>query len=296
MKTITKLKRLLKKRNKGGFTLVEVVIACALLSILVLGVLNFVAPVMNRVAVARVNGRATMLAESINTYISGVLKTAYMVEVYENTTFEIASDTNPSENLKSVSSDGLHEIDEFMQEGDNMANYEVRCIGMKWLKDNGNKGKKKLMLVSCDVENTLSAGTIPLNLTSRRIVFNSPLYDGLYPIVTLETFKAKDSSGTDVATNAFGYKVSTKVYTDIKCYAAISAAERKKSIMAFEGVSYFSCMNMSNPASDTIEAATLQGAIDANKGKTVSGEENKYTEGDKDYYYPETYIFYVVKK
>lgn len=296
MKTITKLKRLLKKRNKGGFTLIEVVIACALLSILVLGVFNFVTPVMNRVAVARVSGRATMLAESINTYIAGVLKSAYMVEVYENTTFEIAGDTNPAQNLKSVSSDGLHEIDEFMQEGDNMANYEVRCIGLKWLKDSGNKGKKKLMLVSCEVENTLSGGTIPLNITSRRAVFYSPMYEGLYPIVTLETFKAKDSSGADVSTNAFGYKVSTKVYTDVKCYSAISAAERKKSNMAYEGVYYFSCLNMSSPASETIESATLQGAIDANKNKMVGTEYNKYTENGKDYYYPETYIFYVVQK
>ncbi|MDE6728999.1 MAG: prepilin-type N-terminal cleavage/methylation domain-containing protein [Oscillospiraceae bacterium] len=296
MKTILKLKRLLKKRNKSGFTLVEVVIACALLSILVLGVMNFVTPVMNRVAVARVNGRATMLAESVNSYISGMLKTAVMVEVYENTTYETAADPSTATGLKSVSPDGLHEIDEFMQEGDNMLNYEVCCIGLKWDKDNGNKGKKKLMLVSCEVENTLSAGAIPLNLTSNRKVFNTPLYEGLYPIVTLETFKAKDSSGADVSTNAFGYKVSTKVYADVKCYAAISEAERKKSKLAFEGVSYFQCMNMSNPASDTIEATTLQNAIDANKSKTVSGELNVYKEGDKEYYYPETYIYYVVHK
>lgn len=36
--------RLLKKRNKGGFTLVEVVVSVALLAILMGGMMMFIAP------------------------------------------------------------------------------------------------------------------------------------------------------------------------------------------------------------------------------------------------------------
>ena len=38
--------RLLKKRNKGGFTLVEVVVSVALLAILMGGMMMFIAPIV----------------------------------------------------------------------------------------------------------------------------------------------------------------------------------------------------------------------------------------------------------
>lgn len=294
-------KRLLKKRNNGGFTLLEVIISCALLSILVLGVMGFVGPVMNMVRVNEKNARATMLAETINSYISGCLKNAKMVEVFTLTNMEEASATNSA--VLKGKSDGLNKINTFLKSDPDIFNkYDVRCLGISWMNDTKSPGKRKLVLTNNRGEFTSLSGdnySLALNASDAGVtkVFDDALYNGLYPVIEVSNFSAtKDADGNYTGDNANGYKVESKIYSDQKCYN-ILPAERDKSHLAFVGTSFIECVNMvdssgnKTPASNVIPMRTdLQAAIGARNASRA------YTSGDQTFYYPNTYIFYIVPK
>ena len=75
-----KLIKLLKRRRKNsGFTLVEMVISCGLLGILVVGITLFISPVLQSAASNEVNVRATLLADTVNNYISRTTRGSYYV-------------------------------------------------------------------------------------------------------------------------------------------------------------------------------------------------------------------------
>lgn len=284
MKKLLNLKRLLKKRNNGGFTLIEVIISCLLLSILVLGVMSFVTPVMNMVSLGKKNARATMLAETIDSYISGSLKNAEHVAVFYNMDMDMT--TSGATALKAATSDteGLNLFNTFMTTGDNAANYEVRCISISWGYDSIT-GHQKLLVYNETVDNNFSL-VFPqtMSTTGFSKVFNDVMYDGLYPIVSVETFQ------NEAGVNANGYKISTKVYADDKCYCTVSETERKKSHLAFEGVTFVECLNMVTPAFEPCQVKSLQAAMDAKKGS------HGYISKGSLYYYPDIYIYYIVHK
>lgn len=305
------LKRLLKKRNNGGFTLLEVIISCALLSILVLGVMGFVGPVMQMVRLNEKNARATMLAETINTYINGCLKNAYAVEVFTYSDKSNVSTPEDVNNTLRKEGKGLTNIDAFMKsQGADETNYEIRCLGITWEYDKtAMSGKSKLMLTNCSINTakvssgggekySLELKTPPFKpgtpQPSPQIrVFDDALYDGLYPVVNVTNYSSeKDEDGNYIKekqTN--GYRVETNVYTDQDCYNILEA-ERNKSHLGFTGVSYVKCVNMKGAASDIYLCETdLQHAIDNNSSSTL-----RYTSGDGTYFYPSTYIYYVVSK
>ncbi len=316
------LKRLLKKKNNGGFTLVEVIISCALLGILVIGLFSFATPVMNMVSSGKKNARATMLAETIDSYIAGMLKNAKLVEVFQYTpTFKTTF--AGSMGLKGAASGdlnkGLNKIDKFMQEGDNKNKYEVCCIGISWMEDSRRAGQRKLMITNNKVDT--ATATYTLRLTNIAKVFDDVLYDGLYPIIRLENFgvvstpsststsapaASTSSGGTPSTTWAGGYKILCDIYADNTCYNVESPEARLQSRLAFRSASYVKCLNMAEPASDIInmsDTGDVQDAIDTNKGWNVSSPvpgvingEIKYIENDKEYFYPDTYIYFVVPK
>lgn len=295
-------KRLLKKRNNGGFTLLEVIVSCALLSILVLGVMGFIGPVMSIVRVNEKNARATMLAETINSYINGCLKNAKMVEVF--TLSDVGDIIIPGVPSFRAKPDGLNKIDNFMSVAANADKYEIRCLGATWMYGSGSDNDKaKIVLTNCTLNRgntTISTGTVQsleLQSSSSQVkVFDDALYEGLYPIVNVTNFSAtKDEDGNYTGDNVNGFKVETEVYSDAKCYN-ILPAERNKSHLAFIGASYIQCVNMvkdngaPEPASNVIPMSdSLQHAID---GHTALA----YTSGDQTFFYPNTYIYYVVPK
>ena len=287
----TKFKRLLSKRNKGGFTLVEVVISVALLSILVLGVMSFAGPVMELIAGNQKAGRATMLAETINSYIEGCLKSAKYVQPFENVPRAATYSGALVLKASTDANTGLNKFNTFMKTDPDAANYEVRCIGIRWLDDATNSGKQKLMLTNEVVDNNFTQDPVytlsikePSNPADTRKVFDDVMYKGLYPVIHLENFTQTSSS-----VNALGYKVVTKVYTDEKCYNATSELARKKSHMSFEGSTYVNCgLNMNEPAFDVKEINDLQSSMSAGTGYTDSS-------GTK-FFYPDTYIYYIAPK
>lgn len=310
MKKVFNLKRLLRMRNKSGFTLVEVIISCALLGILVMGMVMFMTPVLSIINTGQKSARATMLAETIDTYIAGCIKNAARVHVVDNVSISRMSSTGvmgfyfANENILN-----------FMREGNNSSKYEVRCLGICWLdnqaldgnqnKDRSTLGgesnvKKKLMLAHYVVDNNFTAGynnTLKLQTdasTGKAIytkVFDDMLYNGLYPVVTIESFKAMDASGTELDTNASGYKITTDVYSDQNCYDVYSESARNKSHLSFSGITFAQCLNMKQPAyNPTAAYVDVQTAINVSKGG------RQYEEYGSNFYYPDTFIYYVVPK
>ena len=320
MKKLFNLKRLLSKRNNGGFTLVEVIISVALLGILVIGVTTFATPVMNMVKVSQKSARATMLAEAIDVYISGCLRSASRVEVITNTTLENA--------VAGIINESTVAIADHMRETDPStglpysATNEVRCIGISWLDDNIS-GRKKQVLINCKVNNNFSEGAVNnLNIIlpdsgEPDRVFDDSLYLNLFPVITLENFFTIDSAGDPTDKRANGYKIISSVYTNLECYNTLSIATRSAAGLAFEGSTYVECVNMaefytddankfvkenleapeiatmfpypaSTPPSYTKEQKAAQDAIDSLKSS------RQYSEAGNTYYYPDTYIFYVV--
>lgn len=312
--------RLFKKRRNSGFTLIEVIISCALLGILVFGVFAFASPIMNLINTGKKSARATALAETIDTYIVGTLRNSIRTVVIKNTSFErIHSQSVVYENPLE-----LRPIYDFMCATDlsgipNAAKYEVRCLGICWVTDKSSPlyssaneesaNPKKQMLINIKLKNIFAPGSansgalmpeadnLNINNSSRGVadkVFDDSLYNGLYPVINVETFKAKDVAGNETATNANGYKITADIYSRINCYNTISQAERDSTPRSFRGVSYVEFINP-DPNKDPVarDVAILndtQSTIDANKGT------RQYAANGASYYYPDTYIYYVVPK
>lgn len=281
MKKLFKIKRLLKTRNSSGFTLVEVILSCALLAILILGIMMFVTPVLKMVTSGQKNARATMLSETVDTYIAGVLRTAAVVEVFENVQF--TSSSSADLNLRALSPDGqgIHKIDDFMANGENSSNYEVRALAIV-TKDTGDITTQGIRIYNATVDPaTLNLVATSLNVGNQAL--NDLMYEGLYATIKLENFKTQDpSTGTETADDAKGYKISTVVYDDSKCYDP-EQETRDKSIQAFTGVTFFQNLNIQTP-SEVIHVSDLQDAMDAH-----TAEAGKL-------YYPATIIYYVAPK
>lgn len=310
-------RRLLKKRRNSGFTLVELIISCALLGILIIGVVTFATPVLNMINSEHKSARATGLAETLDSYISGTLRNAIKIQVIQNTSFERIY--NPE--VVNDSALGLRDIYDFMCEGDNADKYEVRCLGICWITDqsspyysssvSGAAVPKKQMIVNLKLRNVFAPGSdksgalmpVATSLSPKSDgsmrngafkVFDDALYNGLYPVINVETFKAKDSSGSETTANANGYKITANIYSDRKCYSTISQTQRDKSHLAFTGITYTEFINP-DPNKDTVikditVLNVLQNTIDANKGS------RQYIQDGASYYYPDTYFFYVVSK
>lgn len=287
MKKLLNLKRLLKARNSSGFTLVEVILSCALLSILILGIMMFVTPVLKMVTSGQKNARATMLSETADTYIAGVLRTAAVVEVFEN--IDLTSSINGSINLRALSptGQGVNKIEDFMNSPnskDAAGNpiYEVRALALV-CKDEGEITTQGVRLYNATVDSStlnLDASTIkPENQA-----LNDLMFEGLYATIKLENFQTQDpATGGGTGDLAKGYRISTVVYNDSKCYD-MTLDTRNKSVRAFEGITFFQNLNLET-ASEIIEVRTLQEAME-NHGEPAAGT----------LFYPATIIYYVAPK
>ena len=299
MKKLFNLKRLLKLRNKSGFTLVEVIIASVLLGLLIVGVVTFISPLFDIIKSNKQNARATMLAETIDTYISGSIRGAQVVEVFANTTLEevktqgIDETTISDTNLRKKVEDAKSRLFDFMNAGDNADNFEIRCIGITWKTDDSTlNGAKKQILTNCRVDNNFSGGydnKLQIKSDGDTKVFDDSIYNNLYPRISLETFSKLDDDDSETGDNASGYKISSKVYLDKDCYNVLSAAARENTNLSFEGAAYVECANITS-ASEIIFLKNEQDGIDSGR----SGRQ--FSENGSNYYYPDTFIYYIVPK
>ena len=290
MKTmLSNLKRLLGKRSKG-FTLIEMVISVALLGILVTGVVMFMSPVMDMIQSNKKNARATMLAETINSYVMGNLSKAKIVYIFAG------------QNVDSIIKDGPLTFDSYAGNittlfgpGKYADENEVRCMGMVWMKDNSPTGanRKKLMLVNCKVDSK----TLKIDKKADVVqVFDDALYSDLYPTIHLDI--VKNASG-DIVNS---YEVTTNVYVTPKCYNTIQ--ELRDINPVYKSTSYVNCPGLSGAYTrkGQLYPTTISGALTEEEDKiqasidTWYDVDNGFTDGTNNYFYTDTLIYYVVEK
>ena len=317
------LYRLLNKRNRG-FTLVEMVISTALLSILIIGVLSFATPIFNMLRVEQKSARATSLAETIDSYVLGLLRKANKVVILENTSFDALKSGSLVSQLKP--------IQEYMRNSPPAdtggSSKEVRCLGICWMVDQSSpnytpgdaNSPRKLMLVDIKLNRSdeiiptdtppsdyltpvasqiepKTDGTLEAGLNK---VFDDNMYFGLYPKITLETFLQKNSDGTEKSDNANGYKITAEINGDSECYNTLNEATRQKSHLLFTGISYIELANyklQDESGKINVIPANEPVKIDPDDNHAIESGAKKYTDTNgKSYFCPDTFIVYVVNK
>lgn len=303
-----KLKRLLRLRNKSGFTLVEVIIACALLGILVIGVMGFVTPVLNSVREKEKNARAYLLSEAINTYIAQTTQYAYYVVSITGAASGDTTGATPAAvsasysgtEFSKKSGKGLSTLKTTLNNMTDDA-YEVRCIGIRWREDRIN-GTKKLMLTNETVDQT----KLTLDPNKSRLVFEECFYNGLYPTIRFENYDNQyqikegdtmvdrvEAKDVDIAP---GLGIIVDVYTTLDCYSTDSAT-RNKALFNTEGSCYVGFNNIKSTLMNKGDYEVIPNqelnTYDAARAKDTSAVAT--VEG-KTYYSPESFIYYIVRK
>ena len=216
-----KLKRLLKRRRKNsGFTLVEMVISCGLLGILVVGITLFIAPVMKSAASNEVNVRATLLAETVNNYISRSTRNALYVKVFTNADRAAAEKADGA----IATNKDLKTMQEFVNgcidTVNNQKVYELKCISFSWENDPQTQENKYMVMN----ETFANSSSTKLNTTPIP-VFENCFYEGLFPEFIVEQLEGTDvapaesgssssSSDPDEKKPVPAMKITTKVYND----------------------------------------------------------------------------------
>ena len=295
------IKRLLGKRNNTGFTLVEVVVSVALLGVMILGVLGFMAPVLASVAEKKENARAVMLMEAIDSYITNSVRYAKYMKIYTNVkigTDPTAGDSDFSEMTSKV--DALHEL---------------RCFSFNW-KATGVQNEYKLVLRQNKVnQSTFKIETLPSGEPNSIDVMGDCAYEGLniVPKISLidnnyDVPDPLDPSNTvpkypvgDPELRYIGFQNITQVYRDKRCYST-SEEYRSTGTLAYVGQSYTTCTTIASTFSNkkTGSAGYVYKIYETSEGTydlTGVDSSNIWEDDNGDeYYYPETYVYYVVRK
>lgn len=194
-----RIKRLLACRRNGGFTLAEMVISCALLGILMLGIVMFVSPILDTVTSTNKSTRASNTAESIEYYISRSLRNAAYVSVFTDTNFEDLK-TNASA-ISIIKNELLPKKD---------ANYDLKCISIRYARDEKSDTYKYFI---CN-ETVEPSGELKTNTTpsADSMVFEPCYFDGIYPQVIMTQVMQEQDDGSEKRMPAI--KIEVNVYDD----------------------------------------------------------------------------------
>lgn len=294
---LKRIKRLFGRRNNAGFTMVEVIVAVALLGIMMLGVVGFMAPVMSIVTENEANARGVMLMEAIDSYITNSLRYAEYVKIYTN----VKEGTDPT--------DGDADFTEMT--GYVNAKHELRCISFSWM-ETGIKDQYKLVLRDNRVDQTTFKIALLANGKPDAInVMGDCIYDDLYIV---PQFRLIDNNydvpspadpsvmipkyaDDDINLHYIGFQNVTQVYRDNLCYS-IDEADRIDSSLAYVGESFTSCTTIASNYTNKVTAGGYKYKIyDINEGVyDATGVTTHIDDTGMTIYHPETYIYYVARK
>ena len=312
-----RIKRLLRLRNKSGFTLTEVIIASALLGVLVLGVMGFATPVLSSVRSKEQNARAVLLSEAIDDYIANKIQYSFYVAAVDHAAM---GDANGDLILKPYSGSEFQKqqgmglkslLAKYEELGGESGGYEIRCIGSRWL-DVPGMSQKKLMLTNEKIAST-STGALS---GEYELVFDPVFYDVLYPIIKFENYsnqyQIKNDAGEyiDQVTEedvdiAPGLKVVTDVYISPDCYN-INENIRENALLTFSGITYADLSNIRNPIINGDNTLKICPTVSLNPSYSEAynasieymngAEKVYYTDAGSTYYYPDSYLYYIAHK
>lgn len=161
------LKRL-KKRNSGGFTLIEVIVSCALLAVLMAGVMLFISPVLRSFDDTEKSYTADNVANCIEEYITKKIYNGRQVAIFSNANYDQLT-TNETYKNKIAA---MNSFCSSVNKTDPNRTYELRCISLRYDSADGR------YYVYQESPNMLSNGA--LQQDKARPVFQKCLFNGLY--------------------------------------------------------------------------------------------------------------------
>lgn len=308
---------LLKRRNNGGFTLIEVIISCALLAILILAVMGMVTPVMSVVMNNEKNANALMIAEAVEAHIDRNIKNSVYCAVFTNAQY---SDLSDSTGLVAKHK-ALEEMINFIKDGDNGKIYDLKCIALKWTEDTRTH-QRKYMLTNIKPKITVSGDTITdikfeaLTSDNETKIFEECFYDNLYPDVKFEVLKYYEYPSTMTEAEIEADKTDSPPYTKatkarnvalktmIDVYSDSAMTSR-----AAEGIGYADFINIRTTAinrDDTYKLYSIDGdsttavppVAHPIENATQVRDDAAFTAAFPDTVtqHPETYVIFVTRK
>ncbi len=239
------LTRLFKKRNSAGFTLVEVIVSTALIGVLMVGIVLFMAPVFSMVDTNETAQRADRTTTTLEHYISKSLRNSVLVKVYTGAkSTDITTAEGAIRNDTDFSGEGG--ISDFMK--DHSDNYQLNCLSIKYVEDtnprNNSEGNNphKFMLYNESFD-------INYNLLSSVPVFEECFYEDIYPQFTFdrESMKVELDENGKIITDDIDPKpeVKTTLYPGIQLDIDIYNDENMMDYgRIFRGTSYIEINNI----------------------------------------------------
>lgn len=196
MKYLKRFRRLLACRNKGGFTLSEMIISCALLGILMLGIVMFISPILDTVSSTNQSTRASNAAESIEYYISRSIRNAAYIAVFTDT------------NFPDVQSKAASTITDLRNKAD--SNYSLKCISIRYAMDERSQTYKYFICnETVDGSGALKSNSPP---TADSMVFDTCYFDSIYPKVSFTRVHQEQPDGSEKDMPAV--EINVEVYND----------------------------------------------------------------------------------
>lgn len=161
--------RLFKRKNSSGFTLVEIVVALALLAVLMAGMMIMITPIVRSFNDTSRDLVAENVSTCVQSYITSSIRNANQIVIFANT-----NDTKLKENGNTVISD----LKKFCQTKTSDGNdaYTLKCISLRY-----DSSDQRYYLYTETINTSGSGDTSdPLNAATRTEVFSRCLYNDLY--------------------------------------------------------------------------------------------------------------------
>lgn len=200
MKSILKL---LKKRNSGGFTLVEVIVSTALIAILLAGIMLFISPIIQTFNDTSKSFTAENTATCVDEYITKNIRNASQIAIFAN--------TNETD-LQSTYGSQIATMNSYCSKINGSASAENKTYLLKCLSLKFDSTDNRYYLYEEEVD--MNAGGALKSGKSTEI-YSKALYNGLY--LTMD-FSIPDDQTKDESGAVSGAKRKDALQTVIRAY------------------------------------------------------------------------------
>lgn len=203
-----RIKRLFNRRNSAGFTLVEVIVATALLGVLLVGIIFFISPVFQNVETEGQINKANRAVTTMEWYISKTLRSSVFAKAYSGVDYtDLASGgyifvDATSKDPADPESGQLKDMIDLVNSAPK--NYELRCLSFLYVEDTNNKNSSfddapyKYMVYNEKVTISASSKSAEIDKDARIPVFEACFYEDIYPEFAFNVAKVyleRDASG-----------------------------------------------------------------------------------------------------
>ena len=280
-----RLKRLLKRRSSGGFTLVEMVVSVALLAILLGGMMLFISPIVRSFNDNKTDLTAENVATAVQEYITRNLRNANQVAVFSY----VNESTLATGNYQALIDQMVKFCKDVNKDGSNplpagKEKYLLKCISLRY---DSSSGKYYL----CNEKvNSLNGALESVALDSKK-VFSDCLYKDLFLTVDIKKTLNDDFGSTDTQI----YNRTEEYRSDALDITICAFKDSARQVKVFEGSGISELRAIKGMLTqDTKNSATyfmkmIPDNPDPADGSTLKFEDS--ADGSRD-----IFIYYVVRR